>query len=257
MKVVITADTYLKTMPAQSDAMKAAQIANSLVSVKAGKSFDIEEFSLHEGAPGAADDHLCVRLCKPPLKDSDERNWFVYGLHAKTEGTEPNNNPQDSTAAPPLDYGQQFEIPGISRIVGIHEPIYFEPEPSNFTWAEFTKGGRRIPVDAGVTSRIVKLARYLDEVRSFLGDRAIHITSGYRDPVSNRYVGGARDSRHMYGDAVDFWVEGMDVVDAFYKLKGYHRTGGLAVGNGFVHLDLRPGAPARWTYPGGPRVSLW
>ena len=256
MKVIITADTYLKSMPAQSDAMRAANIPDGLVSVKAGNEFEIEEFSLHEGAPGAADDHLCVRLVEAP-QDTDERNWFIYALHAKTEGTDPDNNPQDSAAAPSRDYGEQFEIPGISRLVGIYEPVYFEPKSSNFTWAEFTKGGRRIPVDAGVTSRIVKLAKYMDEIRAFLGDRPIHITSGYRDPVSNRYVGGARDSRHMYGDAVDFWVEGMDVVTVFYKLKDRHRTGGLAVGSGFVHLDLRPGGPARWTYPGGPRVSLW
>lgn len=105
--------------------------------------------------------------------------------------------------------------------------------------------------------RIVKLAKYMDEVRDHLGGKPTRVTSGYRDPVSNRYIGGARDSRHMYGDAVDFWVEGLDVVDVFYKLKSYHPTGGLAVGNGFVHLDLRPGSPARWLYPGGPRVSLW
>ncbi|PZO18524.1 MAG: hypothetical protein DCF25_09655 [Leptolyngbya foveolarum] len=66
------------------------------------------------------------------------------------------------------------------------------------------------------------------------GDRAIHITSGYRDSYSNRSVGGARDSRHIYGGgAVDFWVEGLELVDVFYQLKKYHPKGGLAVGSGF------------------------
>ncbi|MEO0771370.1 MAG: D-Ala-D-Ala carboxypeptidase family metallohydrolase, partial [Cyanobacteria bacterium J06649_4] len=194
--------------------------------------------------------------------------WFVYGLHAQLEGTEANNDPKDepadkpekpsvAPAAKPADYGPKISIPGISRLVGIHEPVYFEPNVCNFTWAEMTKGGSRIPVNAGVTHRIVKLCKYMDEVRTFLGDRPIRITSGYRDPISNRRVGGASRSRHMSGDAVDFWVEGMDVVDVFHKLKSFHPRGGLAVGNGFVHLDLRPGSPARWTYPGGPRVSLW
>lgn len=190
--------------------------------------------------------------------------WFIYGLHAKVEGTEPNNNPhQDKPTPEPAkpkkapDFGPTISIPGISRPVGIYEPIYFQPGVSNFTWAEFTKGGKRIPVDATVTQRIVKICKYLDEVRTFLGNRRMRITSGYCDPVSNRAVGGARNSRHMYGDAVDFWVEGMDVVDVFYKLKSYHPKGGLAVGSGFVHLDLRPGAPARWAYPGGPSVNLW
>ena len=256
MKLIIAKGTYLKCMPAQSDALKAANIKDGLIKVRKGQSFDIESYSLIDGEPGTADDHLYVRLEKP-LKTSDERNWFVYGLDCKVEGTEPSNDPQDEPAKGVRDYGPQIEVPGISRIVGIHEPIYLEPQRSNFTWSELTKGGARIPVDAGVTARVVKLAKYMDGVRAFLGHRPIRVTSGYRDPISNRYVGGARDSRHMYGDAVDFWVEGMDVVDVFYKLKSYHPNGGLAVGNGFVHLDLRPGAPARWTYPGGPSVSLW
>ena len=188
---------------------------------------------------------------------SPDLRWFIAGAHAKVEGTQPTNNPKDVALGPvevaqPASYGRTISIPGISRPVGILEPIYFEPSKSNFTWAEFTKGGARIPVDATVTMRIVKLAKYMDEVREFLGGRPIHITSGYRDPASNRSVGGAFDSRHMYGDAVDFWVDGMDVVETFQKLKRFHPGGGLAPGNGFIHLDLRPGAAARWTYPGGP-----
>ena len=128
---------------------------------------------------------------------------------------------------------------------------------SNFSWSEMTKGGTRIPVSEIITQRIVKLCKYMDKVRAYLGDKPIIVTSAYRDPVFNRSVKGASDSRHMYGDAIDFYVHGMDVVDTFYKLKEYHLKGGLAVGNGFVHLDMRPGSPARWTYPRGPKVKLW
>ncbi len=267
MKVVITTDTFLKAFPTQANQLKDKKIPDQLVTVKAGTSLDIVDQFPYEGVQNSeADDHVFVQLDKP-LEGHQGIRWFVYGLHAKVEGTDPDNNPQQDAHQPDVakapepkvapDYGPTISIPGISRPVGIYEPIYFEPSVSNFTWAEFTKGGARIPVDANVTQRIVKLCKYMDEVRVFLGNRPIRITSGYRDPVSNRAVGGARDSRHMYGDAVDFWVEGMDVVDVFYKLKGYHPKGGLAVGNGFVHIDLRPGAPARWTYPGGPRVNLW
>ncbi|MEO1446559.1 MAG: D-Ala-D-Ala carboxypeptidase family metallohydrolase [Cyanobacteria bacterium J06635_11] len=262
MKVVITTDTFLKALPTQATRLKEKNLPDQLVTVKAGTILDIIDQFPYEGNPGSeADDHVFVQL-NEPMSGHKGIRWFVYGLHAKVEGTEPNNNPKDKPAEPKpetvvRDFGPKISIPGISRPVGIYEPIYFEPAVSNFTWAEFTKGGTRIPVDATVTFRIVKLCKYLDEVRTFLGSRPIKITSGYRDPISNRSVGGARDSRHMYGDAVDFWVDGMDVVDVFYKLKSYHPRGGLAVGNGFVHLDLRPGSPARWTYPGGPRVSLW
>ena len=264
MKVVITTDTFLKALPTQANQLKDKDLPHQLVSVKAGTSLEIVDQFPYEGSEHSeADDHVFVQLDKP-MDNCQGIRWFVYGLHAKVEGTEPNNNPQQDEPEPKAakpqrtqDFGPKISIPGISRPVGIYEPIYFEPSVSNFTWAELTKGGARIPVDAVVTGRIVKLAKYMDEVRTFLGSRPIRVTSGYRDPVSNRYVGGARDSRHMYGDAVDFWVEGMDVVDVFYKLKDYHPRGGLAVGNGFVHLDLRPGSPARWTYPGGPQVNLW
>ena len=261
MKVVITTDTFLKALPTQASQLRDKNLPDQLVTVKAGTTLSIIDQFPYEGqAQSEADDHVFVQLDEP-MEGHQGIRWFVYGLHAKVEGTEPNNNPKDEPAPAPkqevIDFGPKVFIPGISRPVGIYEPIYFQPSASNFTWAEFTKGGTRIPVNATVTQRIVKLCKYMDEVRTFLGSRPIRITSGYRDPVSNRYVGGARDSRHMYGDAVDFWVEGMDVVDVFYKLKTYHPRGGLAVGRGFVHLDMRPGAPARWTYPGGPRVNLW
>lgn len=154
----------------------------------------------------------------------------------------------------PVNTGALIRLPGITNRVGILQPVY---QGSNFTWSEMTKGGSRIPVNATVTERIVKLCKYMDGVRSFLGNRPVKVNSAYRDPVTNRSVGGASQSRHMAGDAVDFYIEGEDVVTTFKKLKGYHLRGGLAVGSGFVHLDLRPGGAVRWRYPGGPNVSLW
>jgi hypothetical protein len=252
VKLIIEKDTYIKALPLQTTDLLAQNLMNGLVAVKADQVFDIVAYAPYEGAPNSgSDDHLYVQLAKP-VNEGDQLRWFVYGLHAKIEGTEPDNNPVDKPAV--RDAGPQINIPGISIPVGVNQPVY---RGSNFTWAELTKGGSRIPVDATVTQRIVKVCTYLDGVREFLGNRPIRITSGYRDPQSNRAVGGARDSRHMYGDAVDFWVEGLDVVDVFNQLKSYHPRGGLAVGNGFVHIDLRPGAAARWTYPGGPQVELW
>ena len=263
MQVSITADTFLKALPTQSSKLKEKDLPDQLVFVKAGTVLEIVDYLPYEGSPTTtADDHIFIQLAQP-LAGHQGIRWFIYGLHAKIEGTEPDNDPQDEPAPvqpaqkAAKDFGPQISIPGISRPVGIYEPVYFSPSVCHFSWAEMTKGGTRIPVNATVTQRIVKLCKYMDEVRTFLGSKPMRVTSGYRDPVSNRRVGGARDSRHMYGDAVDFWVEGIEVVDVFYKLKGYHPKGGLAVGSGFVHLDLRPGSPARWTYPRGPQVKLW
>lgn len=269
MKVVVTQDTFFKALPIQAATLKSKNLPDQLVTVPAGTSLEVVDYLPYEGnRESSADDHVFFQLAEP-MEGHQAVRWFVYGLHAQMEGTEPGNDPKDEPAPPspnldgdkpstkPVDFGPKISIPGISRPVGIYEPVYFEPTVCNFTWSEMTKGGTRIPINANVTIRIVRLCKYLDEVRTFLGSKPMRITSGYRDPVSNRRVGGARSSRHMSGDAVDFWVKGMDVVDVFQKLKSFHPKGGLAVGNGFVHLDMRPGSPARWTYPRGPRVSLW
>jgi len=258
MRIRLTANTLLKVLPIAQSVLAGNGLKNQMIELGKNTALDILTQIPFDGA-GAEGDHVLVQLAEPLL--NGQRCLFVEADAAKIEGTEPDNNPKDTPADPPrqpsTDYGPTIQIPGISRPVGIYEPVYFEPDKCNFTWSELTKGGSRVPVNATITQRLVKLAKYMDGVRSHLGNRPIRITSGYRDPVSNRRVGGARSSRHMAGDAVDFWVDGMGVVDVFYKLKGFHRSGGLAVGNGFVHLDLRPGPPARWTYPGGPKVELW
>lgn len=267
MKLIITDDTFLKALPYQAGVIQQKGLPNQLFGVKAGQTFELDDNHPYEGNKNSLnDDHVFIQLAEP-LNGQPGIRWFVYGHHAHIEGTDPGNDPKDEPAEQQTeaiakakadkDYGPKISIPGISRPVGIYEPIYFEPSVSNFTWSELTKGGARIPVDATATVRIVQLAKYLDKVREFLGSKPIRITSGYRDPATNRRVGGARSSRHMAGDAVDFYLPGTNVVDIFNQLKPYHKTGGLAVGNGFVHLDMRPGAPARWTYPRGPRVSLW
>lgn len=47
-------------------------------------------------------------------------------------------------------------------------------------------------------------ARRMEEVRRLLGNRVITVSSGYRSPRLNRAVGGARNSAHLTGHAVDF-----------------------------------------------------
>jgi hypothetical protein len=258
MKLTVTEDTFLKAFPLQSAELKNNGVPDQLVPVPKGAELDIVDHLLFEGeSPAPVDDHYFVQLTEP-LQGHQEARWFIYSLHVQIEGVETENDPKDEPdpepEPKPADTGPKISLPGISRQVGIYEPVYWG---SNFTWAELTKGGQRIPVDSRITERIVGLCKYMDEVRSYLGNRPITVTSGYRDPKTNRRIGGARSSRHMAGDAMDFFVQGENVVTTFNRLKSYHTRGGLAVGNGFVHIDRRPGGPVRWTYPGGPKVSLW
>jgi uncharacterized protein YcbK (DUF882 family) len=115
-----------------------------------------------------------------------------------------------------------------------------------------------MPESAEVTENVVALARYMERVWVDLGKPEIEVTSWYRDKRTNDLVGGARFSQHLSGNAIDFRLKSENVVTTFNKLKSFRRgTLSLAVGSNFIHLDLRPGAPARWRYPGGPVVALW
>jgi zinc D-Ala-D-Ala carboxypeptidase len=70
-----------------------------------------------------------------------------------------------------------------------------------------------------------RTAAGMEEVRSILGDCAIVITSGYRNPVVNRAVGGVANSAHALGCAADFRAAGFSALGAAKKLAEAHAAG--------------------------------
>jgi hypothetical protein len=48
------------------------------------------------------------------------------------------------------------------------------------------------------------LAALLEQIRTLLGDRSIHISSGYRSLALNRHIGSSDTSAHIRGWAADF-----------------------------------------------------
>lgn len=72
----------------------------------------------------------------------------------------------------------------------------------------------------------------------------IPIVSGYRCPVHNRAVDGARNSQHMYGAAADIPERLATIHDA--ELAGFTGIGSRGVWA--VHVDVRDGGAARWRY---------
>jgi len=55
-----------------------------------------------------------------------------------------------------------------------------------------------------VIENLRRTAERMEQVRRLLGDRVITVSSGYRSPALNKAVGGARNSAHLQGHAVDF-----------------------------------------------------
>ena len=80
----------------------------------------------------------------------------------------------------------------------------------NFYLDEFTfsQTAARLGIDNAPDARILKnlqrLAASLEQVRGTLGNLPILISSGYRSATLNRAIGGAPNSAHMDGLAVDF-----------------------------------------------------
>lgn len=88
------------------------------------------------------------------------------------------------------------------------------------------------------------LTAALEQLRERRGGRPIVIVSGYRCPPHNLAVGGAPDSQHMYASAADLHA-GVATVDEAAAC-GFIGIG--SSGTWAVHVDVRDGAPARWTY---------
>ena len=98
--------------------------------------------------------------------------------------------------------------------------------------------------DGGGVRVEARLVWHLERLRAICGGRPLRIVSGYRTPAHNRAVGGAPASRHLHGDAADIPAGYATVEQARAAgFRGIGRRGPWA-----VHVDMRPGPRAEWTY---------
>jgi hypothetical protein len=117
-----------------------------------------------------------------------------------------------------------------------------------FTWADVTRNGERIPETKSVMEAAIRIAKILDQVmRDMNGGKKPEITSWYRPLWYNRQIGSSDNSRHVHGDAIDWFLPNMmsihDAIEPSY-------SGGLAIKSGaFIHIDAcTDPAKRRWTY---------
>lgn len=84
----------------------------------------------------------------------------------------------------------------------------------HFSLAEFTasqsaaRRGLSNQPDAKTLANLKIAASKMEGVRRALGDRVITVSSAYRSPAVNAAVGGAKNSAHVQGWAVDFNCHG-------------------------------------------------
>jgi zinc D-Ala-D-Ala carboxypeptidase len=89
--------------------------------------------------------------------------------------------------------------------------------PAHFSYAEMDDGCGGSGFDGGAVSEATARSNALramwrlEAMRHALGDRPLIVTSAFRSRSCNAAVGGASNSRHLYGDAAD-------LVSSYYSL---------------------------------------
>lgn len=129
---------------------------------------------------------------------------------------------------------------------------------SNFTVAEFARWdntalaqkycGDEVKID-------LDLVTYLQKIRDKFA-KPVVITSGYRPTGYNAGIGGEKNSYHVYGQAVDFYIQGIDASEVAKYAETLGIKGvGLYTAQKFVHIDTRS-SKYYWKNSGSGNVSV-
>lgn len=131
----------------------------------------------------------------------------------------------------------------------------------HFTWKEalyLPTWGRCANEADGLSDEILdnleKVFQKMDQVRLFFGS-SIRVHVAYRPEKYNAEIGGAKNSAHKYGMAVDFDVVSLDCDDARQKILDANmleswetRMEDNPPGSPWVHLDTRDVPPGGHRY---------
>lgn len=117
-----------------------------------------------------------------------------------------------------------------------------------------TAARKNIPNTPSATAHknIQRTAEAMEKARAILGDKPIHVSSGYRSPKLNAAIGGAANSAHTHGLAVDFSCPDFGTALAVCKALEPHLAE-LEIDQlihefgAWVHLGLSGGTPRHQT----------
>lgn len=232
LSLKIITDTVLKQEPIDS---REISDSNLKYPITAGN-----ELALHSW--GEEGNHIKVAFLGNTFNGFN--TWYAFGDHVEIweKGAPLELEPEGED--PQVEQrSDSFKLPGYVSTFFLSDPIL---PGGHFFWREAIHNGDRIPQSKAHVDNILALARRLEEVREILGGFPMTITSWYRPEPWNSQVGGARFSRHLSGQAVDFIRPGLTGRQMASRLRDW--PGGMGIYSRYpnlLHLDIRP-YRARW-----------
>ncbi|WP_017303994.1 N-acetylmuramoyl-L-alanine amidase [Spirulina subsalsa] len=169
--------------------------------------------------------------------------WYAFVDHIEILENGKPLQQEPAVEQPQVQRNDAFNLPGYTSTFYLNEPIL---PNGHFFWREALHNGQRIPQSKAHVENILALASRLEEVRQRLGGFPMTVTSWYRPEPWNRQAGGAPNSRHLSGQAVDFLRPGLTGRQMASRLSNW--PGGMGIYTQYpnlLHLDIRP-YRARW-----------
>lgn len=193
--------------------------------------------------------HVYVTLGKDKdgnqLKFKGFTKWLVFSPHVlilengEVTTTVPKEI-QKNIAAP---LGKTIKVAGYESNFKLDDGVV----PGGWlTWNEVTHGGVRLPKTKEQSNNAIELCKRIQPYRTKIGKPFI-VTSCFRPDPYNKQVGGAKQSKHLTLEAIDFYVDGF----TNKKLASYFSdwNGGLGIytyDDYIIHIDL--GEKRQWGF---------
>ena len=99
--------------------------------------------------------------------------------------------------------------------------------------------------ECNMSSGFINQLQYLRD----LIKRPLRINSAFRCDKHNSEIGGAKNSRHLAGEAVDISYGPLSSKDRRFLISmALDMFDGVGIGSTFIHVDTRGGEKALWFY---------
>jgi zinc D-Ala-D-Ala carboxypeptidase len=127
--------------------------------------------------------------------------------------------------------------------------------PANFSYGELNRcnstwAGGPLSAAAARANALVTMWK-LQALRHALGDRPLGVNSGFRSTSCNSAVGGASNSRHLYGDAADLAAgsQGFCTIAKQARYHGFSQILGPGYPDHDDHVHVAAPASRFWSAP--------